>query len=81
MPTYVFTDANTGEQFDKFMKISEREEYLKQNPHLTPVLTAPAICDPVRVGARKLDSGFKEVLQKVNERNPNNDLAKNSTQL
>ena len=41
MPTYTFEDKETGEVFDKLMKISEKEQYLKDNPNLKPVLTAP----------------------------------------
>lgn len=35
MPLYFFRDANTGNEFQKFMKISEQEEYLKNNPHIS----------------------------------------------
>ena len=79
MPTYTFIDTKTGEQFDKLMKIAEREQFLKENPHIQSVITAPAITgDHVTI---KKDTGFKEVLQKINERNPHNDLRKTSSQL
>ena len=65
MPTYTFIDTQTGEQFDKLMKIAEREQFLKENPHIQSVITAPAITgDHVTI---KKDTGFKEVLQKINE--------------
>ena len=38
MPTYTFEDKDTGEVFDKLMKISEKEQYLKDNPNLKSVL-------------------------------------------
>jgi len=72
MPTYNFLDTETGEEFESFMKISEREEFLKENPNILPVLTAPAIVSGVnsaRESDRKL-GGFKEVLQKVAEKHP-----------
>ena len=72
MPTYNFLDTETGDEFESFMKISEREEFLKENPHIQPVLTAPAIVSGVnsaRESDRKL-GGFKEVLQKVAEKHP-----------
>lgn len=79
MPTYTFIDTNTGEQFDKFLKIAEREQYLQDNPNIQSVITAPAIAgDHITI---KKDSGFKEVLQKINERNPHNALSKTSSQL
>jgi hypothetical protein len=43
MPTYNFLDTDSGEEFEKFMRISEREEFLEANPKIQPVLTAPAI--------------------------------------
>lgn len=77
MPTYSFRDRDTGLEFEKFMSISAREKYLKDNPNVEPVINgAPMVADPVRVGARKRDSGFKEVLQKIHERTPGSDLKK-----
>ena len=51
MPTYIFEDQNTGEQFEKFMSISSREQYLKDNPHLKTLITsAPGLSDAARLG-------------------------------
>lgn len=81
MPNYQFKDTNTGEVFEKFMKISELDAFREANPHLQSIITAPMICDPVRVGARKMDTGFKEVLQKINERVPGGMKESGSSQL
>lgn len=81
MPTYIFRDKNTGEQFEKLMKISELDSFRAENPHLETIIQAPMVCDPVRVGARKTDSGFKEVLQKIHERAPGSQLNKTSSQI
>lgn len=79
MPTYNFRDTTTGEVFEKFMGISAREVYLKENPNIESMLSgAPMVCDPVRVGARKKDSGFKEVLQKIHERTPDSYMKRNN---
>lgn len=79
MPTYNFRNKETGEEFEKFMGISARDEYLKENPHIeTMIAGAPMICDPVRVGVRKKDSGFKEVLQKIHSRAPGSQLKQNN---
>jgi len=69
MPTYVFEDRLTGERFEKFLHISEREQFLKDNPDYKSVLTAPNIISGARAGTGKL-GGFKEVLQKVGEGHP-----------
>lgn len=77
MPTYKFRDTNTNEEFEKFMSISARESYLKENPHIQSMISgAPMVCDPTRVGVAKRDTGFKEVLQKIHERSPGSDLKK-----
>lgn len=75
MPTYDFIDNQTGEQFTKVMKIAEKEQYLSDNPHIQQThLAVPAIGDPVRLGVRKMDGGFKEVLQKIHSRAPGSTL-------
>lgn len=71
MPNYTFRDNNTGEQFDIRMSISEREEYVQNNPHLTQlILSAPSIGDSVRLGIRKPDDGFRDVLRNVKHHHP-----------
>ena len=73
MPTYTFEDKETGEVFDKLMKISEKEQYLKDNPNLKPVLTAPNFVGDHIV--KRMDGGMKETLQKIADKNPNTPLA------
>ena len=75
MPTYVFEDRMTGEQFEEFFTIGEKEEFLKGNPEYKQVLTAPNIVSGARVADGKL-GGFKEVLQKVGEAHPGSKVAK-----
>lgn len=48
MPTYTFKDTNTGEVFDKFLKISELDEYSESNPHLEKVISAPNLISGVK---------------------------------
>lgn len=66
MPTYSFRDKDTGEIFDKFMKISEREEFLKNNPMYESVVTAPKVLHE-RGTNLKVTDGFREALSKVKE--------------
>ena len=72
MPTYSFVDTETGDEFDLNMKYSEREEFLKENPSIQVVMTAPMIVSGVSIGAsgNKLPNGFKEVLSKIGEAHP-----------
>lgn len=66
MPTYSFRDKNTDETFDRLMTYSQKVEFLQENPHLESViLSAPGIGDPVRLGLKKPDQGFRDVLKNI----------------
>ena len=43
MPTYHFTDKDTGHSFDEFMKISELDDFLRNHPNLMLLPSAPAV--------------------------------------
>lgn len=75
MPTYSFLNTETGEEFDMFMSISARENYLKDHSHIQPVVTAAAIVRGVAT-TNKVPNGFKEVLSKISEAHPGSQLAK-----
>ena len=82
MPTYSFRDKNTGEVFDKAMRMAEREEFLTQNPNLESIITgAPAFTGDHISAIKKHDTGFKEVLQRIHEKTPGSQLNKSSSQL
>ena len=77
MPTYQFLNTQTDEEFEVLMKISEREEYLKNNPHIQPILSAPALVTGVSTSKQnRVPDGFKEVLSKVAEAHPTSEVAK-----
>jgi len=78
MPLYDFRNKDTGEIFEKFMSISAKEEYLRDNPNIESMLGMNALIDPVRLGVRKADNGFKEVLQRIHEKTPGSTLNKTS---
>ena len=66
MPTYSFRDKNTQETFDKIMSYAQKVEFLEENPHLESIITsAPGLGDPVRLGLRKPDQGFRDVLKNM----------------
>ena len=75
MPTYTFRNTETKEIFDKIMSWNSREEYLKENPSLEVIMGAPAMGDVVRLGIRKPDQGFNEVLSKIHAANYKSNLA------
>lgn len=66
MPSYTFKNLNTGEEFTTVMSMSEREEYLKNNPHMQQVIhSAPALGDSIRMGLKKPDDGFRDRLREI----------------
>lgn len=75
MPLYTFKNKDSGEVFDKLMSYASREEYLKENPNLEVVLGATAMGDSVRLGIRRNDDGFREVLSKISAANYRSNLS------
>ena len=77
MPTYEFKNRVTGEVTEVFMKISEKDQYLLDNPRLTQILQAPNFITR-RDGdvLKKAGAGWNEVLQKIGESHPGSKVAK-----
>ena len=76
MPTYTFKDNITGFNFDEFMGMSERETYLKDNPHISqvPVMFA-YVGDHIMGAGPKSDSGFNERMEQIANSHPGSPLA------
>ena len=69
MPNYSFKNKTTDEITVQFMKISELDEYLKNNPHLESIIThAPGIQDPIRIGVTKPKQEFRERLKEIKKK-------------
>lgn len=66
MPTYTFRNKDTGEVFDKFMKMSERDPYLAENTNLESILSAPAMID--QTSTMKPDNGFRDLLRDIKKK-------------
>ena len=68
MPTYKFRNINTGEFSEHKMRMTEHSDFKKNNPDLEQIIDyTPSIGDPVRLGIKTTDNGFKEVLSKIHE--------------
>jgi hypothetical protein len=66
MPNYNFRNNTTGEEWTEFMTNSEREHYLKYNPNVEQIFTTPIMLgDPVALGVKTIDKGFRDVLKNV----------------
>lgn len=61
MPTYSFKNNLTNEEFTDFMSISELDSFLKENPHIVQLVSAPSIVSGV--SGKKPDAGFRDLLK------------------
>tara|TARA_B110000503_G_C7163142_1_gene420603 strand:- start:2407 stop:2652 length:246 start_codon:yes stop_codon:yes gene_type:complete len=77
MPTYSFKDKETGDLTIRVMKMTELDDYKKNNPNLDMVISGGAVCRSVNIGnGINKDGGFKEVLQNIHNRTPGSVLDK-----
>ena len=76
MPTYNFYNKDTDKNFEKFMKISELDQYKLDNPHISqrPTLVA-FVGDHISATAPKIDGGMNERLEQIAHSNPGSPLA------
>ena len=71
MPIYSFENTQTGEIYDKLLKIAEREVYLSENPHIWSVINrAPGIGDPVLLGIKKTPDSFNSLMKNIHNNSP-----------
>ncbi len=66
MPIYSMRNNRTQEEFEVTLKYSELEIYLKENSDIQQIFTKfPGTGDSVRLGIRKPDDNFRDVLKNV----------------
>jgi hypothetical protein len=59
-------NKETDDVFEVNIKFAELDKYLSDNPTYKQVFTKfPSFGDPVRLGLRKPDDGFRDVLRTV----------------
>jgi hypothetical protein len=69
MPSYTFKNLETDEVITTVMSMSEREDFLKSNPHMQQVIhSAPALGDSIRMGLRKPPDSFRDVLKEIKKK-------------
>jgi putative FmdB family regulatory protein len=85
MPIYRMQCNDCENKFEVLCRIAHMDDPHEcsscKSTNWERIISAPMICDPVRVGARKMDTGFKEVLQKIHSRAPGSELNKTSSQI
>lgn len=70
MPTYRFENTDTGEIFEKWMLMAEKEPYLNENPNLKPLIPTQMNVGEVGDWQNKLISqhpSWNEVLTKASK--------------
>jgi hypothetical protein len=70
MPTYRFENTDTGEIFEKWMLMAEKEPYLNENPNLKPLIPTQMNVGEVGDWQNKLISqhpSWNEVLNKASK--------------
>ena len=68
MPTYRFENIETGEIFEKWMLMDEKDPYLKENPNLKPLIPTQMNVGEVGEWKDKLvarNPGWNDVLGKA----------------
>lgn len=76
MPNYTFEDTNTGDVYEMTMRIAERDEFVKDNPHMKQLITgAPMVVSGIGSGGVKPGGGLDEVFAKASEAHPDSPLA------
>jgi len=76
MPIYTFYNSETEEEWDDMMPNDEREEYLKDNPHISQIPGGFAfVGDHIMGIGPKQDSGMTENLQRIAAAHPGSALA------
>jgi hypothetical protein len=79
MPTYVFRNTETEEEWEQLMKIAEMEEFLEKNPHIKQVPGFSGIGDAIRMGKQKPDEGFRDILREMKHKVDDRGIASSHT--
>lgn len=75
MPFYEFEDKDTGKTHKEFLKISELDQYLIDNPNIKQSICSPSQGDSVRLGIRRTDDGFQDALKEVKKNHWGNNIS------
>lgn len=69
-PTYRFENTETGEIFEKWMYMADKDPYLKENPHIKPLIPTQMNVGEVGDWRNKLTSkhpSWNDVLLKASK--------------
>tara|TARA_B110000503_G_C7136181_1_gene408913 strand:- start:1109 stop:1411 length:303 start_codon:yes stop_codon:yes gene_type:complete len=75
MPVYTFENIKTGKEFTEFLTISDKDVYLKKNPHLRQIITSINIVGGIQGITHKTDDGWKENMSRIAAAHPTSPFA------
>ena len=76
MPNYTFRNTETGEEFTEFMRMDDKEQFLKDNPNLMSVLKPVALPGDHLMGVGPQETTqFKERMAQISQAHPMSPLA------
>ena len=62
---YTFKNNDTGEVFEKHMRMAEQKPYLEENPNMSLVITPSKIVGGHKSGISQVSDGFNDVLKNI----------------
>jgi hypothetical protein len=65
MPLYTFRNTENEEIWEQMMTIEEKEQYLREQPHLEQLITKVSITDPIRSGITKRHPALTEKFNSI----------------
>lgn len=68
MPTYTFRNKKTGEEYTRYLSLSDREKYLEENPDVEQLIVKPN--GFVTGHNMKPDDGFRDILRNIKKNYP-----------
>ena len=75
MPVYSMKNTETQEEFEITLKYTDLEQYLNDNTNIKQIFKRfPGTGDPMRLGLKKPDDGFRDVLRTVAGHHKKNDI-------
>ena len=74
MPLYDFLNANTNESEEHFMRYDDREQFLVDNPHLSPLISKMSIGDPIMLKVTRPPGWMGELINKAKTAHPHGNL-------
>jgi hypothetical protein len=75
MPLYSFFNKKTKKEYDDYMTIAEKEDFLKKNKHITQIIKSINIVSGVSGISHKTDRGWNDNLSRIAEAHPKSPLA------